>query len=139
TLAQRYVDDHPLALLLEIDAIRVSFGRWQDREESELLARELALSLANAHLRAGYDVIVPQYLGRTECILALEDVAQRASAEFVELLVKDTETAIIHRFHARRRDFADHGRPHPQADVDGAAVSSAIAEACAQLRKIEAE
>ena len=71
TLAQRYLDDHPLTLLLDIDAIRVSLGCWQDRDESKLLARHLALGLAQAHLRAGYDVIVPQYLGRIEFILAL--------------------------------------------------------------------
>ena len=139
TLAQRYLDDHPLTLLLEIDAIRVSFGCWQDRDESKLLARNLALSLAQAHLRAGYDVIVPQYLGRTEFILALEDVAQHASAEFVELLVEDTEAAIILRFRGRRSEFADQERPHPQADLDGAAVPSVIAEACVQLRTIKAK
>jgi hypothetical protein len=126
-------------LLLEIDAIRVSLGGWQDRDESKLMARNLALSLADAHLRAGYDVIVPQYLGRIEFILALEDVALSASAEFVELLLDDSEAAIIDRFHARRREFGDHGRAHPQADLDEAAVSSAIAEALLQLRRIEAE
>jgi predicted kinase len=114
-------------------------GAGRTRDESKLLARKLALSLAQAHLEAGYDVIVPQYLGRSEFILALGDAAHHAAAEFVEVLVQDTEAAIILRLRGRRNEFADQDCRLPQADLDGAAVPSVIAEACEQLRNIRAE
>jgi predicted kinase len=59
TLARRYADDHPLTLVVEIDAIRTQLGGWQTRDESRLIARELAIALIRAHLAAGHDIVVP--------------------------------------------------------------------------------
>jgi predicted kinase len=65
TLARRYVDDHPLAFCLDIDAFRRLIGRWDEYEEqSGLLARAMAIEMATTHLSAGYDVVVPQYVAR---------------------------------------------------------------------------
>ena len=102
TLARRYVDDHPLALLLEIDELRTSLGRWQELDESRLVARRLAVAMAEAHLRDGHDVVVPQYLGRVDFIESLAALAQRAGATFAELMLVDAEPAVLDRFRARR-------------------------------------
>jgi hypothetical protein len=41
--------------------------------------------MAAAHLRAGHDVVVPQYLGRTGFIESLEALARRAEAACAQL------------------------------------------------------
>jgi predicted kinase len=50
-----------------------------------LLARKLALAMCGTHLGAGHDVLVPQFLGRPEFVLALERVAAGAGVPFVEI------------------------------------------------------
>ena len=139
TLARRYVDDRPLTLLVEIDAIRVSIGGWQRHDETKLLARSLALAMAEAHLGAGHDVIVPQYLGRTEFITTLGEAARRAGAEFVEALVLADEDAVAHRFRARRAELLEDGHLHPETDIADQDIGPAVAEACAALRRIAEE
>ncbi len=59
TLARRYAAEHPLTLALEIDAVRAMLGSWlEETERSGLAARQLALSMAATHLRAGHDAEV---------------------------------------------------------------------------------
>jgi predicted kinase len=139
TLARRYVDGHPLALLLEIDAIRSSLGQQQRREESKTIARTLAATLADAHLRAGHDVVVPQYLGRLAFIETLDGIARRVGCPFHELLLVATEEDVLDRFHARRAVLTAAGLAHPQADVDDGDVARAINDACTRLERIRAE
>ena len=43
-------------------------GQWGVHEESKLLARELALAMAEAQLNLGHGVVIPQHLGRTDFI-----------------------------------------------------------------------
>lgn len=137
TLARRYASDHPLALVLEIDAIRVALGRWEDHDESKVLARALALAMADAHLRAGHDVLVPQYLGQTSFIGALEQVAQGVGSEFIEVLVLDNESAVIKRFRARRTELSVEGPSHPQLYVDDVDIATTVAGAFDRLRQLQ--
>jgi len=63
TLARRYVEDHPMSLALEQDVVRGLLGGWRTREkESGQAARSLCLEMARTHLRAGHNVIVPQFI-----------------------------------------------------------------------------
>lgn len=106
TIAQLYVDAHPLALNLDIDRVRALLGRWQDQAyEAGLLARELALSMARTHLRAGHSVIVPQYLGRLTFIEALEQLARDERVPFHEIVLLDSKPNVVQRF-GRRTDAA---------------------------------
>ena len=137
TLARRYADEHPLTLHLEVDDVRVALGSWQDHTESKLLARAISLAMAETHLRFGYDVIVPQYLGRTEFIEALAHLAASLQVEFVEILLLDSAPAVTRRFLTRRADPA--ANPHPEADVDAAGVSATITDALTRLATIATE
>jgi predicted kinase len=119
TLARRYVDDHPLALNVEIDALRVSLGRWREREESKRLAWDLALALAETHLRAGYDVVVPQLVGRTGRVERFATLARGLGAAFVEIVAT--------------------GSHHPESDLDDAGVPGAVAEAVRRLAVVASE
>jgi predicted kinase len=102
TLAQRYVDDHPLALNLDIDSLRRLLGRWQDdANRAGLLARALTLTLAREHLGNGYDVVLPQYLGNPAFLAEAEAVAAAVGAEFFEFVLTDNRDEILRRFNAR--------------------------------------
>jgi len=113
THAQRYVDDHPLALNLDIDSVRRLLGRWQESPiEAGLLARAMTLTMAREHLRSGHDVVLPQYLGRPQFLDEAAQVAEQTGAQFCEFVLMDNRDEIVRRFQARTAAAAD------PADVD---------------------
>jgi predicted kinase len=102
TLARRYVDDHPLALDLDIDSIRRLLGRWRDDPtRAGLLARAMTLTMAGEHLANGYDVVLPQYLGKPQFLEQAEAVAADAGASFFEFVLMDNRDEVVRRFNAR--------------------------------------
>lgn len=129
TLAQRYADDHPLALIIDIDSIRTHLGQWTDVDESKLVARDLAVALARAHLLDAHDVVVPQYLGRPEFRERLQLLATETDVAFMEVLVTDDADRITQRFRARRADYSRTGTAHPEGDLDDEAVATEVARA----------
>jgi predicted kinase len=138
SLARRYLADHSLALLLDIDGIRAALGRWEVVDESKLAARTLAVVMAEAHLRGGHDVVIPQYVGRMDFIATLEDVASRCGASFVEVLIDAPAIVAVDRFRARRRELLGRGELHPQAEVPDAAVEPAVDDARGKLKAVVA-
>ena len=108
TLARRYVDEHPLALNLDVDRVRGLIGRWRDSPHAAgLLARDIALAAARAHLAAGYDVVVPQYLGRLPFIERLESLAREMDVPFHEVVLFCGKEDMLRRFAERGRTAAD--------------------------------
>jgi predicted kinase len=88
-LGRRYLDDHPLALALDIDAIRSMLGdRLGEPTMSGLAARDLARAMADTHLRAGHDVLVSQFLGRLEFVEVLGRLAVAVGVPFVEVVLE---------------------------------------------------
>jgi predicted kinase len=136
SLARCYVDDHPLALIVDIDGLRTQLGQWDRLGESRTTARELALVLAEAHLVAGHDVVVPQYVGRVEFIDRLEAVAVKCEAEFVEVVLVTDPAVAIERFRRRRSELASTAGSHPEADVGEADVEQVVGEAADRLARI---
>ena len=136
TLARRYLDDHPLALLVEIDSLRTALGQWAEHEESKQTARVLALALIEAHLRLGFDVVLPQFLGRSELIEALAGIAARHNAHFVEVVLVAEKGEVVRRFRARRDELARSGEPHPEAEVLDADIEVLADEWLARLAEI---
>ena len=129
TVARRYLVDHPLALLIEIDDLRTAMGGWAEHEDSRIHARTLALALARTHLGAGLDVVVPQYLGRPTYIDQLQAAASEVGAAFQHVLLVDDRRAVGERFRERRADLLARGGAHPEADVADEAIDDAIADA----------
>jgi predicted kinase len=117
TIAQRFVDSRPLSLNLDIDVVRGMLGGWlDDPSTAGLRARSLALVMAEAHLAAGRDVIVPQFLGRTDFIERLARAADRSGASFVETALWIERAGAIAAFADRR------SAPSTQAHHDAAAL-----------------
>lgn len=137
-LARRYLDDQPLAMLLDIDQIRSALGRWEVVEESRLVARKLAVKIAEAHLRDGHDVVIPQYAGRPAFVSTLEDVARRCEARFFEVVLEAPATVSADRFRSRRAELLGRGEDHPQVDVPDAAVQIVVEDACRALEELSA-
>lgn len=108
TLARRYVDDHPFALDLDLDSLRRLLGGWTaDVTQAGRLARSLSLAMARQHLSAGFDVVVPQYLGRTEFLVELEQVAADSGADFHEFVLTDNRDEVVRRFNERTATSTD--------------------------------
>ena len=102
TLARMYTDEHPLALNLGIDRVRSLIGRWRDDPHAAgLLARAIALAAARAHLAAGHDVVIPQFLGRLAFLEQAEQVAEQAGASFHEIVLLDTKENAVRRYTQR--------------------------------------
>jgi predicted kinase len=133
TLARRYADDHPLALVVEVDLLRTHLGSWQEHDASKGLARDLAVVLARAHLTGGHDVIVPQYIGRPEFVAKLRTVADEAGVSFVEVVLTDDVARVADRFRARRAAYVARGEPHPELDVADDAIEDLVADASERL------
>ncbi|GAA5155283.1 ATP-binding protein [Pseudonocardia eucalypti] len=123
TLARRYVDDHPGVLDLDIDRLRSMIGGWRDRyAESGALARTAALTMAVTHLRAGHDVLVPQYIGRASELARLERTAEEAGAEFRGLALMDERAGALERFERREAVTPEQRAARRDVALGGGAV-----------------
>ncbi len=136
SLARRYVGDHPLALLVDIDGLRTQLGQWDRLDESRTMARELALALAETHLVLDHDVVVPQYVGRLEFVERLDALALKCGAEFVEVMLFAEPMVAVERFRRRRDELASVAGMHPEADVGEVEVEDVVAEAVERLADI---
>lgn len=99
TLARMYVEEHPLALALDLDVVRGMLGRWLDEPtEAGLTARRMALEMARVQLRGGRDVVIPQFLGQLDFVLTLERLCHDVGADFVELVLLSGSQDVVDRF-----------------------------------------
>lgn len=102
TLAQLYVDEHPLALKLDIDELCAQIGQWRDQApESRRLSKDLAEIMTKTYLNSGHDVVIPQIFRQTKWLEALEKVASDTGAEFYEILLDVERDEAIRRFEVR--------------------------------------
>ncbi|THV26029.1 AAA family ATPase [Glycomyces paridis] len=108
TLARRYAEDHPFALVLDLDHLRRTLGRWRDDPGGAgLLARSAALAAASVHLAAGYDVVVPQLTARISFVERMAATAAGAGARFAEVHLRIGEAESLRRFADRTRAAAE--------------------------------
>ena len=104
TLADDLAQDRPLTLTLDVDGIKHALGRWDDDLfASGLHARRLSLALAGEQLRAGYDVVIGQYLARTAFIEDLERLTEDIQAQFCEFVLDLDAGALAERLAGRSR------------------------------------
>lgn len=128
TLAQRYAEDHPLALNLDIDRVRALIGGWRDDPHSGgMLARAIALAAARVHLAGGHDVVIPQFLGRPEFLERVEELAREAGASFHEIVLMDSKDNVLRRFAERGRRTADPFHVEAQVIIDRSGGAAELA------------
>lgn len=120
TVARLLADGRPLSLCLDIDLLRRSLGQWMEHpEQSGGLARELTLAAAGQHLRSGYGVAVPQFLGRPAFIDRLERLAAEVGSLFLHVVLMDEEDAAASRFLARTEGREATEQHHEAAAMAG--------------------
>ena len=139
TLARRFADEHALALVIDVDDIRSQLGRWNELEESKVVARELAIAMARDHLVRGHDVVVPQYLSRSEFGERLQELAAEVGTPFVETVLTDEADTVVERFRARRKELATTGTTHPEAELGADVFEAEILLAIERLRRNAAD
>ena len=133
-LADRYAEEHPLALVVEVDELRRRLGQWRSIGESKVVARDLAVALTRTHLRSGHDVVIPQYFGRRDFVERLAGVSRDAKTPFVEVILTDDDERIIGRFRHRRAQFQATDVHHPEADLADNQIASEVRAANQLLR-----
>lgn len=137
TLAQMYVDNHPGVLNLDIDKLRPLVGGWSDHfAETGALVRPIALAMAGTHLRAGHDVVLPQYLGRLSEIERFEAVAHQGAAMFCEIAVMDTRDRSLERFANRGHGSDEAWHRQVQDLVDRTGGVSLLTDMYDQLTEV---
>ena len=105
TLAQRYVDDHIGVLNLDIDVVVALIGGWRNNFFATVSsARDIAIAMAEAHLRSGTDVVMPQLVTATAQAERFERAAQRAGAKYVEVALMLEPGEQVGRFRVKSRD-----------------------------------
>ncbi|SDM56886.1 AAA family ATPase [Allokutzneria albata] len=113
TCAQTYADRHPGVLNLDTDQVVSLIGGWQDDFWEALKAgRRLAIGMAETHLRAGHDVVMPQLTTTVEEIEGFQAAAGRAGAEYHEIVLMAGKRQTIDRFTARTADSAEDRHRH---------------------------
>ena len=91
-----------MTLALDVDGLKHALGRWQDDPiASGLHARRLALAIAREHMRAGWDVVIGQYLARTDFIEQLERLCTESDAMFVEVVLDLSSSELAARLASR--------------------------------------
>jgi len=105
TLARRWADERPGSLDLEADHLASLLGGWrEDFSRAFAAARHLALAAAAAHLARGQDVVMPQLVTLVEEARQFEEVAERAGASYVEVVLLAEPAEQIRRFQAKSTD-----------------------------------
>lgn len=120
TLALRYIEEHPGFLRLEADTIVSLIGGWErDFFASLAPARNLAVAMATAHLRAGHDVVLPQLVTDIGGATQFEDAARSADASYVEVAVVANVEEQNARFRGRSQDDTVHRQIAQAVDALG--------------------
>jgi len=104
TLAQRYVEEHPGVLNLDIDRVVTLIGGWRENFFGVVSqARRIAIAMAEAHLQNGCDVVMPQLMTNVGEAERFESAAVRADAEYIESALTVELAELTRRFHTKAK------------------------------------
>jgi len=139
-VAQKYIDNHPMALKLDIDQLWFMLGQWQaSRPRSDEQKMKLAYIMAGAHLQDGFDVIVAQNLNNVSYYKTFEAITNACDADMYEVLLTAPVQEVIDRCKQRGREsgYESGFRPGGILDSEGreakiAAMHKASLEVCSK-------
>ncbi len=127
TLAEKYAEEHPLTLKLDVDAVRRNISHFRDHaEESGTMAKALALGMAKVHLQAGHDVVIAQCYREAKHLEKLEKLAQEQKAEFYEFLLSLSKEESVARFIKRGQKEGHPDGFRPDGLVNGVAKIESV-------------
>ncbi|WP_328645645.1 AAA family ATPase [Amycolatopsis sp. NBC_00348] len=127
TIAQRYAELRPGVLNLDTDRVVCLIGGWRDTFfETFKAAQVLTVAMAEAHLRTGHDVVMPQLATRVSDVEAFEAAAARAGGEYREIVLTAEKPIALERFAARVASGTNGGVDDVVQGRGGAAVVARI-------------
>jgi predicted kinase len=137
TLAQRYAVDHPGVLVCDIDVLRQMVAGWQDDfQGAGSRIRTTALAAITAYLATGYDVVVPQLIGRRDELARFRAAADEVGATYVGVVLTAPPEVVVDRFHTRAVLLADDFSRTVGAVVDGLDGDEEIVRSCTALAEL---
>lgn len=102
TIAQRYIDEHPLALSINGDDIIVMLGQWLAHEdEARKMVYDFTCDMARRHLQAGHDVVLPYLVKHSTHATDFAALAAECGATFVEVLLTTERAESVERMFER--------------------------------------
>lgn len=117
TLAQRYVEEHPGVLDLDIDRVVSLIGGWQNDFFASLApARRIAIAMAETHLASDHDVVMPQLVTRLDEAQRFEAAASRVGGNYIEIALVVDPLEQVRRF--RAKSSRSHIDRHIERSVD---------------------
>ena len=117
TLAKKYIDEHPLALLIEGDELVVSMGQWlAHNDQARALVYELTKSMIDVQLQSGHDVILPYLVLDSDHAAQFRSIADRHNADFYNIYLYSNRSVAIDRL--RRRGTWGEAGADPVGDKD---------------------
>ena len=122
TLSQRFADEHPMTLNLDVDRLWHLLGQWQTSMPwSEIQKYKFAYALASVHLADGHSVIVADHIQNSEVYQRFQNIAEVHSAMFVEVVLLSTVDDAIERCKTRARNmgYETGFRPGGVLDTNG--------------------
>jgi predicted kinase len=128
TLAQRYIDDHPMALNLDIDIIWRMMGGWRTEPRADIQKLKYAYYMAEMHLSGGDDVIVPQAIQDNEQYCRYEEIAAKSGAILKEVVLIAPLDEAIERFKVRGRADGHPDGIRPGGIIDTGGREAKLAE-----------
>jgi predicted kinase len=113
TVARLYADRHPGALDLDTDQLLPLIGGWREDFWATLaVGRRLAVAMAETHLRAGHDVVLPQLATALHEVEGFEAAARDAGAEYREIVLTAPKQHAFDRYSARASIMDSSTRRH---------------------------
>ena len=117
TIAQRYIDDRPLALSVNGDDVIVMLGQWlQHEDEARKMLYNFTCDMTRRHLQTGHDVVLPYLVKKPEHATAFAELARECGADFVEILLTADRAESIDRMF-ERGTWGEPGAP-PLTEAD---------------------
>lgn len=125
TLAERYANDYPVTLNLDIDNIWLTISHWREQKEiTGPLSKKIALAMAKVALNEGHNVVVPQILQTEELANSFQALANECSADYYEVLLDVPKDESIKRFIERSKS-----QGHPTGFREGGVIATSGREA----------
>ncbi|MDN5726052.1 MAG: AAA family ATPase [Propionibacteriales bacterium] len=135
TIACAWAARRAHALVIDIDRVRAALPGWRDDPTAAgLLARAITIAAAREQLHVGGEVIIPQYLGRTEFLDQLDELVRQERSPLVEVAICDDLASVTRRFGAR--STTDPLAAQAAADVAAAGGAQELAQMAQRLAAV---
>ena len=134
TIARKYIDEHPLAMVIEGDELIVNIGHWLENEpETRKAVFALIKSMLGTYLSTGHDVVLPYLVTNATDVNEFERVAKDKGADFYEFVLHTDRLDAVARL-LKRGTWGEAGLP-PLTDKDLPETEKLITQMETELEK----